>query len=94
MPLTTADFLLVQQPPLLTDEVYVGLSTDTKPTVAEDGGDLQLGTQFVCEDTGVAWYWTGSAWAGTTFGQQQRLQIDLLTEIRDLLRSQAEEEDE
>jgi hypothetical protein len=37
---------------LLTDTRLAGNSTDTKPTVDEEGGELPVGREWFAEDTG------------------------------------------
>lgn len=76
--------------PLLTDGRFVGLSTDTKPELADDGGVLAVGVEFFEEDTGRSLHWTGSAWALSTYQQTEGQRTALLFEIRDLLRELVE----
>lgn len=70
---------------LLTDTRLVGLSTDTKPTVDEEGGELEVGREWIATDTGQSWYWDGSAWVRANYTQKIDQQTELLFEIRDLL---------
>lgn len=85
------DFLLAA-PTLRTDTRIVGLSTDTKPTIDEDGSELQIGTEFFSDDTSQSWYWTGEEWKPTTFPQKIDQLINLQWESRDLLAKLANEE--
>ena len=82
--LSVRDFTLAA-PALRTDVRIVGLSTDTKPTVDEDGSELQLGTEFFSDDTSQSWFWNGSEWLPTTFPQKIDQLIQLQWESRDLL---------
>lgn len=77
--------LRLAEPQLLTGDPMVALSTDTAPTVAEDGSELQVGQVLILEDIGRQQYWTGSAWAVVTTAQTMDLQTQLLREIRSLL---------
>ena len=91
--MSVRDFTLAA-PALRTDMRIVGLSTDTKPTVDEDGSVLQAGTEFISDDTGQSWYWTGSEWKPTTFPQKIEQLIQLQWESRDLLARLANEDEE
>ena len=77
--------LRLAEPQLLSGEPMVALSTDTEPTVAEDGSALQVGQLLILEDTGIQKYWTGAAWARVTTGQVLDLNTQLLRELRDLM---------
>jgi hypothetical protein len=70
---------------LLTDTRLAGNSTDTKPTVDEEGGELPVGREWFAEDTGQSWYWDGSEWVRANYTQKIDQQTELLFEIRDLL---------
>ncbi len=89
MALTLHD-LSRQRPALLTSPPIVGLSTDSEPTVGEDGGELERGQTWLHEDTGVLKYYTGSVWTPVDFNQTIGLQTTLLFEIRNLLRGDDE----
>lgn len=78
-------------PVLRTDGRLVGLSTATKPTTDEDGSTLEIGSEYVEDDTGASWYWDGSNWQAATLMQKLSQGIELMFEIRDLLQ---EEDDE
>jgi hypothetical protein len=54
------------------------------PTVDDDGGALQPGTELVRDNGGRA-YWTGTEWKGASVNQQLGQIADLLIEIRNLL---------
>lgn len=79
-----------QTPALLTDPPIVTESTETLPTVGEDGGALEVGATLLHEDTGRLLYWTGSEWKLADLNQERGLQTSLLFEIRDLLQGDDE----
>ena len=89
----TVDDLRLNRPLLRTTGRIVGLSTDTKPTVDEDGSTLEVGTEFLADDTGIFYYWTGSDWALSDFNQKLYQLIELQIEIRDLLKEMAGKEE-
>lgn len=82
--------LNLAKPPLQTDARYVGLSTDTKPSLATDGSIIDVGSEYQETDTGVWYYWDGAAWQQTTFMQKFNQLVEVAVEIRDLLREQNE----
>lgn len=82
------------RPALLTETPIIGVSTDTAPALDEEGSELAVGALWLHEDTGGRYYWTGSAWSAVTAEQADALRLDLLFEIRDMLRSQTDEEEE
>lgn len=81
----TEQDLKLAAPQLLTGDPMVCLDADDRPTVSEDGSDLQIGQLLIQEDNGHEYYWTGSAWAQVTFAQKLDLNTQLLRDIRDLL---------
>lgn len=72
-------------PALRTDSPIVGMSTDSEPTIGNDGAELEAGDVWVWQDTGAWKYWTGEKWLPVTVGQKDALNTMLLYEIRDLL---------
>jgi hypothetical protein len=79
------DDLQLSIPALMSFGRLVRLSTDAQPTVDDDGGPLQLGTELLIEDTGYSYYWNGTSWVRTTFPQKFDLLVELAREIRDRL---------
>lgn len=84
--------LLLARPQLRTTGRLVRLSTDSLPTVDDDGGALQVGTELLHEDTGAFRYWTGSEWLRSNLPQKLDQLIDVAIEIRDLLQTALEDE--
>ena len=82
---------LVFIPPVLNyDERQVAGALDSYPSTLEDGGELQVG-DCLENDAGDLLYWTGSVWRAVTAPQVALLQLQLLTQIRDLLADDDEE---
>ena len=77
-------------PVLRTAGRLVCLSTVTKPTTDEDGSVLQVGTELTCDDDGSQWYWDGDEWQAVTLAQKLGQGVELLFEIRDLLKEDDE----
>ena len=48
---------------------YVGLSTDTKPIVEDDGKLIPAGSRFFEQDTGADYRFNGYAWGEVGRGQ-------------------------
>lgn len=78
------DYIL-SVPKLRTSGRIIRLSTDSQPTVGDDGGTLQVGTELLIEDTGLTYYWSGSAWERPNLAQKIDQLVELQLEIRDFL---------
>ncbi len=72
------------EPSLKTSGRIHRTATATAPTVDDDGGTLQVGTELVRDGGGRA-FWDGTKWKGASVEQQLGQIADLLIEIRDLL---------
>jgi hypothetical protein len=72
------------EPALRTSGRIHRTATAAAPTVDDDGGALQVGTELV-RDTGGRAFWDGTKWKGASVEQQLGQIADLLIEIRDLL---------
>jgi hypothetical protein len=72
------------EPALRTSGRIHRTATAAAPTVDDDGGALQVGTELV-RDTGGRAFWNGTTWKGASVEQQLGQIADLLIEIRDLL---------
>lgn len=82
----TAEDLQLAAPSLNADRRMYCLSTEDKPT-SSVFGSLEVGDELQETDTGRWFYWTGSAWARTTFLQKLDQLVELNIEIRNLLRN-------
>ena len=71
--------------PLRTTGRMVRLSTDSEPSVSDEGEALVVGTELLRQDTGKLDYWTGTVWASVTIGQKLQQFVEVHFEIRDLL---------
>ena len=78
--------LQLANPSLLTDQRSYVQSTDTKPAIADDGSDLEVGAELQEVDTGRWFFWNGSAWQLTTPAQKLDQLIEINIEIRNILR--------
>jgi hypothetical protein len=71
--------------PLSRERPIVTLSTDDEPEIDNDGGELEVGTTWLHEDTGSMFYYTGSAWKPVTVQQVEALKLNLLFDIHSRL---------
>ncbi len=78
-------------PPLSYDDRQTVATTDTFPTVRDDGGELETG-DCLESDTGDLYYWTGAAWRLVTPAQVTLLTLQVLIQIRDALADDPDEE--